>query len=361
MLMNILIFVMAACVVWYAGTKLERQSDAIAIRTGLGHALIGMLLLAGATSLPEIATTFTAVWIGNISMATHNLLGSVVFNTAALAIADIASGDWALTHRSPRYVLIMEGVGVLFLLTITQMAGAVGQTAETMSESGAMLVAISWGVLLLLVYFGLLYVTNNSQKVPRWKPTSDELSESDRAAHAESAEDDQSEHKDSGQRGYQQWSSTRLFAAFVAASAAVLAAGFVLARAGDALASQTGLGGSFVGFTLLALSTTLPEISTTVAAANSGNYSMTVSNIFGSSAFVVMLLAFVAFAAGGEVLSQAASPSTMFAGALGMTVTLVYLWGLLERQDRTVMRMGWDSAAVMVLTVAGSGVMFLLK
>jgi hypothetical protein len=42
-------------------------------------------------------------------------------------------------------------------------------------------------------------------------------------------------------------------------------------------------------------------------------------------------------------------------------VTLIYLWGLLERQDRTVLRMGWDSAAVLVLVSAGSLMIYVLQ
>ena len=73
-----------------------------------------------------------------------------------------------------------------------------------------------------------------------------------------------------------------------------------------------------------------------------------------------MLLGLVGLLAPGQAVIQSAAPSALFAAALGMMVTLIYLWGLLERQDRTVFRMGWDSAAVMLLVMGGSWVMFLL-
>ena len=315
-----------------------------------------MLLLAGATSLPEIATTFTAVWIGNVSMAVHNLLGSVVFNTAALAIADFTAGSWALTHRSPKYVLRMEGVGVVFLLALVQLADAVSRVTDQSDVT-----AIVWGIGLILAYASLLYITHYSQKVPRWRPApADDTHHSTGTSQPPSSEEAPPAEREN-QRGYRDWSSPLLYCAFAAAGLIVLLGGAILTRAGDALATQTGLGGSFVGFTLLALSTTLPEISTTIAAARSANYSMTVSNIFGSSAFVIMLLGVIAIFIGGETLTQAASPSAMFAVVLGIVVTLVYLWGLLEREDRTLLRMGWDSAAVVVLVLVGSWVMFMLK
>ena len=115
----------------------ERLADDIANRTGLGRALIGALLLAGATSLPEITATLTAVRIGNLPIAVNNLLGSVVFNTLALAIADATSAKAALTHRSPSYVLVMTGAGVVLLLALMLMAGAMTRGNEQVAPGGS--------------------------------------------------------------------------------------------------------------------------------------------------------------------------------------------------------------------------------
>ncbi|OGA74410.1 MAG: hypothetical protein A3G81_14315 [Betaproteobacteria bacterium RIFCSPLOWO2_12_FULL_65_14] len=56
------------------------------------------------------------------------------------------------------------------------------------------------------------------------------------------------------------------------AAAAVLAAGFVLANTAQAIAAQTGLGISFVGAVVLATSTSLPEVSTVLAAVRLKRY-----------------------------------------------------------------------------------------
>lgn len=52
---NLLIFLAAAAIIWFAGTRLTRALDAIATRTGLERVFVGMLLLGGITSLPEVA------------------------------------------------------------------------------------------------------------------------------------------------------------------------------------------------------------------------------------------------------------------------------------------------------------------
>lgn len=111
-------FALAAGAIWWTGTRLERCADSISRRTGLGQAFAGMLLLAAATSLPEVATTATAVAL-NPTLAVHNLLGGVALQTAILSVADRAKRRRsALTFFSPKFVLLIEGVGLVLLLQV---------------------------------------------------------------------------------------------------------------------------------------------------------------------------------------------------------------------------------------------------
>ena len=55
-----LAFLASAAVIWAAGIRLADTTDALADRLGLGEALGGIMLLAVATNLPEIAITTSA-------------------------------------------------------------------------------------------------------------------------------------------------------------------------------------------------------------------------------------------------------------------------------------------------------------
>lgn len=106
LVVNAIVFAVAAAGIWIAGTALERYADALSGRTGLGQAFTGVLLLSAATSLPEVATTFTAVWLlNNPTLAVYNLLGGVALQTAILAIADRTQRQsGALTSFEPRFL-----------------------------------------------------------------------------------------------------------------------------------------------------------------------------------------------------------------------------------------------------------------
>lgn len=92
-----LVFVGAAAAVWVAGTRVSGYADVISQRTGLGQAIVGLVLLGGITSLPEIAASSTSALAGDAPLAVNNLLGGVAMQVAILAIGDLAVGRAALT------------------------------------------------------------------------------------------------------------------------------------------------------------------------------------------------------------------------------------------------------------------------
>jgi cation:H+ antiporter len=83
-------FALAAVVVVTAGTWLPDVADGLARATGLSHGLVGTLMLAAATSLPELAVTLAALRLRTPDLAIANLLGSNLFNIVVLAIDDAA-------------------------------------------------------------------------------------------------------------------------------------------------------------------------------------------------------------------------------------------------------------------------------
>jgi Ca2+/Na+ antiporter len=86
-------FVFFGAVIVTAGTFLSRYADEIAKLTGLGRLVIGSVLLASATSLPELSVDIACVRQGSPDLAVGDLLGSSLMNLLILAVLD-------LTHHS---------------------------------------------------------------------------------------------------------------------------------------------------------------------------------------------------------------------------------------------------------------------
>jgi cation:H+ antiporter len=153
----------------------------------------------------------------------------------------------------------------------------------------------------------------------------------------------------------------RILASGAVGAAFILAAGYVLARSGDALAAQTGLGASFFGAAFLALATSLPEISIVFPAVHMRRSEMAIGGIFGANLFGLALL-FVIDASydGPPVLNEVGAFSTL-AALLGILATGLFLAGLLERRHRTVLRMGVDSIAVLAAYAARLFLLYRLR
>jgi cation:H+ antiporter len=314
--------------VWISGTRLARYADEIGGRTSLSQAFLGMMLLGVATSLPEIATTFSGAWIGNAALVTGNLFGGVALQIAVLAVVDLVAVRGALTYVTPKPVLLFQGVMLLLLLATALAGAAVG---DPLSLAGVGLTP----ALLAIGYIMTVRATATGKYLPRWRPLDAETADPEdvdrRAAH---------DFRHLGSRG--------LAVRAGAAGLAILIAGWALSLTGDALAEQTGLGASFVGVALVAASTSLPELSTALTAVRHGNHEMAVSNILGTNCLEVALFVLADAAYRDGAILAATDRSGMLAAAIGMIVTAILLLGLLERRNQTVARMGIDSLAVLV-------------
>jgi len=120
----------------------------------------------------------------------------------------------------------------------------------------------------------------------------------------------------------------------------------------DFMLAATVVQGVLFGATVLALATSLPEISTGLQAVRQGDDNLAISDIFGGNAFLPPLFLLASAIAGKAVLPSAQASDVYLAG-LGILLTVVYVYGLLFRPRRRVLGMGLDSLACLVLYAVG--------
>lgn len=84
-----LLFIISVIVTVGVAVKLSKYADIISKKSKNGGAFLGAVLLGGATSLPEITTSYTAAIINNPDLILGNILGSNLFNMLTLAFINI--------------------------------------------------------------------------------------------------------------------------------------------------------------------------------------------------------------------------------------------------------------------------------
>ncbi|HEX6414661.1 MAG TPA: hypothetical protein VFZ94_16535 [Burkholderiales bacterium] len=327
------IFAAAAAVVWFAGTRIAGYADQIAEKTGLGRELLGLLLLGGVTSLPELAVASTAAVAGHPALSVNDILGSAAINVLIIALADAIIGRDAITSILASPAVLLQGVLGIILLALV--------AAATLGPPLAFAGASAWTWCLLGAYGAAMWVISRSHSKQQWTAS--------RRRRREPAP------------AQPPGALRPLVVRTVIAGAAILVAGYFLAKSGEAIAEQSGLGTSFVGAVLLAAATSLPEASTVLGAVRLKRYEMAVSDVFGTNLFNMAILFVVDLLYGGAPVLAEAGRFAGVAAALALMLTALFVAGMIERRDKTVLRMGIDSLVAVLVYLGGVVVLYQLK
>ncbi|HVW88109.1 MAG TPA: hypothetical protein VHC01_01470 [Gaiellaceae bacterium] len=337
----VVLFLAASAATWVAGILLSKTTDALDARLGLGEELGGLLLLAIAGSLPELAITVSAAASGHLDIAAGNLIGGIAMQTMVLVLCDVAAGsERPLTFLVGALTPVLEGLLVVIVVAGVEMGALLKPSVAIggVVSPASLAIAVVWGV--------GLYVINRSRKDPRWSvsmPGASPGRSHRRAAHP------------SQPHPYAAATTARVALLFGLACAVTLVAGVVLEIAGNDLADRAGVNGVIFGATVLAGATALPEISSGIAAVRLGDNALAIGDIFGGNAFQVCLFVVADLVAQQPVLPSAGGLNAWLA-ALGVALTGIYGFGVIGRPARCHARLGPDSllaVAVFGLGIAG--------
>lgn len=320
-----LIFIASSTILVVAAIKMAQYGDVIAVRTQLGGMFIGVLLLAGATSLPEMLTMINSFNQGAPGLAAGSVFGSNMFNMLLLAVLDLLNQQArilrrvAMTHALTAALgSAMIGLSIFFIL-------------------GDIHLQIGWlgvdSMVLILVYVvGIRLIQSNGQasattvELPAAKPI------------------------------LPLW---RALLGFGLATAVLVVVTPWLVRSSNEIAEITGLGTGFIGTTLLATVTSLPETVAVVAAARIGAYDMAVGNLFGSNVFNMFALGVAdLFYTPGRFLG-AIDPAFALVAMLGLLLTNLALIGNIARVERRLAFVEADALLIMLVYFGGMFFLYL--
>src|SRR5437660_3652568 len=156
-------FAVGAGLAWRAGVELARPADALDARLHLGEEIGGIVLLAIAGSLPELAITVSAAAQGNLDLAAGNLIGGIAVQTMVLVVCDIAAGrERPLTFLVGALTPVLEGLLVVLVVSGVLM----GALLERSTAIGGVVSPAS--ILIVVVWAVGVYVINRVRKAPRW-------------------------------------------------------------------------------------------------------------------------------------------------------------------------------------------------
>jgi cation:H+ antiporter len=328
----ILNFALAAALVIAAGSVLARAADAIADRTGIGRIWIGSVLLAAATSLPELMTDVSAVQINRPNLAAGDLFGSSLANMLILALIDLTAPRKQVLRQvafenslAAALAIALNSIVAVFILARPQF-----RVARVSPES----------LILVLIYLlGTRAVYRNGM-----------------IAAVAAAE------PQAGTRAQRRRALRRAASEFAAGAAVIFFAAPYLASSAGRIADLSGLGTTFVGTLLLGLSTSLPELVTSIAAVRMGSFDLAIGNLFGSNSFNMLVFVAMEFASPAPIFARLSTVNALTA-CLATALMSLGLASIVYRAERrfrilepgsALMLLGYAAALWAVYLYAGA-------
>lgn len=327
---NLGVFLLAAVVITWAGTRLASLGDRIADRTGLGEAITGTILLGFATALPGLAASVTAALEGHPALAISNAIGGIAIQTTFLAMADIAYAKANLEHAAASVENIIQTAVLILLLTLVLL----GLSGPELTLGHVHVMTL---VLFLAAAFGF-WLVYRSRDRPMWKPRITPHTVADQPEEANLAE-----------------SLFKLLAGFAVTAVVVTIAGAVVAHTTGNIAARTGINETVAGALLSAIATSLPELITTVAAVRRGALTLAVSDIVGGNFFDVLFVvaADLVYFQGSLFHGQGVQNRESFLTGLAILLNVTLVLGLLYRQRSGPGNIGFESVLIIVWYLAG--------
>ena len=225
--------------------------------------IIGLTVVAFGTSLPEASVSITAAISGQNELAVSNVIGSNIFNLlvvlGASALVCPIKVKLSLLKREFPFSIIITA---LLLFSIT----GFNFKAILAGEGGFVLSRIE-GIILLVLFVGFLVAA-----------VLDALHSRRNAESTDAPED------------YEIMSLPKSFIYIVGGIAAIALGGDMVVESASAIAKSFGMSQTFIGLTIVALGTSLPELVTSCVAAKKGENDLALGNVVGSNIFNILLI-----------------------------------------------------------------------
>lgn len=224
----------------------------MARRWGIPQLVVGLTIVAMGTSAPEAAVSISAALKGNAGITVGNIVGSNILNILIILGVSALITTLAVARSTVRNEIpYMMAITVLFMVL-----GLTGNRIELWEG------IILW--VAFLAYLGYLFL----------------MAKRDRE---NGAEDGQEDEKASA-------SVWKLLLLTLIGLALIIVGSNVTVDAASAIAEAAGMSDRFIGLTIVALGTSLPELFTSVSAARKGNADIAIGNIVGSNIFNILFI-----------------------------------------------------------------------
>lgn len=228
--------------------------------------IIGLTVVAFGTSMPEMSVSVTAALQGANALAVGNVVGSNIFNILVVLgvsslIVPVVANKSVLKKEFPFSIV---AAGILFLLMGGYRVSSLltAKSVYTLSRFGGV-------VLLILFLVFLMSTVMDALKARSMYSEMEAVSEADEIRIL---------------------SPLKSAIFIILGILGIAVGGNLVVDSASIIGATFGMSESFIGLTIVALGTSLPELVTSVVAAKKGENDLAIGNVVGSNIFNILLI-----------------------------------------------------------------------
>lgn len=255
LILNIVYGVAGVAGLYYGAEFLVKGGSAIARRCGISSMVIGLTLVAFATSAPELVVSVKAGLMGNSNIALGNVIGSNICNIALILGLCSCISPVPVDRKIFRFDIPVMVISALVLAGLCFSGAAIGRI---------------YGVVL---FAGIIFYT-------LWNI---------RMSQKENAVSGNGEKHEADKSGEKKALLPAIFAAAVGLGLLIAGAHYFL-KCAVYTAKLLDISDAVIGLTIVAVGTSLPELATSVIAAIKGENDIAIGNVVGSNIFNILAI-----------------------------------------------------------------------
>jgi K+-dependent Na+/Ca+ exchanger family protein len=259
MLLDLFYFVIGIVLIIAGANYLTEGASALARRFGVSPLVVGLTIVAFGTSTPELIVSLLSALKGNSDIAMGNVVGSNIFNVLVIGGITALVAPITVTRSTVRreIPLVLLASLVLSVMALDRVFAGTGATENILSRSEG----------IVLLCFFLIFLTYTFA-IAKGDPSD---------PHTAPAPT----------KHYPLW---LLVIFIIGGLGGLVLGGELFVDAASSIARTLGMSEGFIGLTIVAAGTSLPELATSVAAALKKEPEIAVGNIVGSNIFNIFFI-----------------------------------------------------------------------
>lgn len=221
--------------------------------------IIGLTVVAFGTSMPEMSVSVTAALQGSNDLAVSNVIGSNIFNLLVVlgccALVNPVQAKWSLLKKEFPFSIFIT---IILLLLVSDFS-----ISKVLRGNETFVLGRLGGILMLILFVVFVYSTVKSALAARHEQIEEE---------------------------YEMMTPLKSGLYIIGGLIGIVWGGDLVVDSACSIAETFGLSQTFIGLTIVALGTSLPELVTSMVAAGKGENDLAVGNVVGSNIFNILLI-----------------------------------------------------------------------